>query len=44
MNEKPLIREAETPEEANKLEDEGYRFERFSESRNKYIMIRRSRK
>lgn len=40
-NQKPLIVEATTPDQVNKLEEEGYRFERFSESRDRYIMVRR---
>lgn len=41
VHKEPFILEAKTKEEANRIDTEIYRFERFSESRDCYIFIRR---
>jgi len=39
----PLVVEVPTAAEANELDRQGYRLERYSETRAAYIMIRRTR-
>jgi hypothetical protein len=43
MSNAPFIVEAHTQEEANNINTELYRFERFSESKGVYIFVKRSR-
>jgi hypothetical protein len=40
----PFVIEAKTPEEANTISLDTYRFERYSESRGVYIFVKRKDK